>query len=281
MRSLMEKEQLLETIIGPMQKVVVAFSGGVDSALVLKKSIDILGADNVKPVVVQSELFRKEEFEGAALLADKMGISITEASIQELSNPRISENGPDSWYHSKKMLYNKLQHEAEKFNTSYVLDGMIVDDLNDFRPGLKARTEAKVKSVLQMAEFYKEDVRNLSKQLEIPVWNKPASCSLASRVPYHEEVTIEKVQQIDCAEKYIMDLGFPIVRVRHHGDIARIEVEQEKIPSLFNYHNELIGELTKLGFKYIAIDIEGYQSGKMNEMLTNSEKEVNTEKLAN
>lgn len=281
MTNLIEKEKMLEKIISSMEKVVVAFSGGVDSALVLKKSIDTLGPENVKPVVVQSELFRKEEFEGAALLADKMGSSITEASIQELSNPRISENGPDSWYHSKKMLYDKLQHEAEKFGTSYVLDGMILDDLKDFRPGLKARTEAKVKSVLQMAKFYKEDVRNLSKQLEIPVWNKPASCSLASRVPYHEEVTTEKVRQIDYAEKYIMNLGFPVVRVRHHGDIARIEVEQEKITSLFYYKNEINQELTKLGFNYIAIDIEGYQSGKMNEMLTNSEKEVNTEKLAN
>lgn len=260
MKDLVEKEKSLEEIITPMQKVVVAFSGGVDSALVLKKSIEMLGLENVKPVVVKSELFRNEEFEGAALLADKMGISITEASIKELSNPKIISNGPDSWYHSKKMLYNKLQHEAEKFGTTYVLDGMILDDLNDFRPGLKARTEANVKSVLQMADFYKEDVRNLSKQLGIPVWNKPASCSLASRIPYQEKVTLEKIQQIDYAEKYILNLGFSVVRVRHHGDIARIEVESEEIPRLFNYQNEINKELTKLGFQYIGIDIKGYHS---------------------
>lgn len=280
MRTIEQKEVMLEQMLDPMEKVIVAFSGGVDSSLVLRKAIDVLGVENVRPVVVKSELFRETEFEGAAHLAEQMGTSITEVSMKELSHPMIVANGPDSWYYSKKKLYKKLNEAAKDFGTSFVLDGMIVDDEEDFRPGLKARTEANVKSVLQTAGFCKEDVRTLSKHLQIPVWDKPASCSLASRVPYGEEVTLDKIIQINQAELFIMELGFPVVRVRHHGEVARIEVKPDKITALTGHYEAINEKLKSLGFKNVVVDLEGYYTGRMNEVLSDEEKNKYVEQKA-
>src|SRR5690606_7836367 len=235
---LTQKNRKLGNILKNMGRGMVAFSGGVDSALVLKRAQVELG-DQVVAVVVHSELFRKEEFAGAVDLAKKMGVDVLQTEIKELNNPYIVANDPDSWYYSKKMLYSHLKHLASEMQYPYVLDGMIMDDLEDFRPGLKARTEEGIRSVLQEAGFYKNEVRELSKILSVPVWNKPASCSLASRIPYGTPLSQEKIDQINQAELFIMDLGISMVRVRHHGDVARIEVKQEDMPLLLD-NNEVI-----------------------------------------
>lgn len=261
------KEQKLENILKDMNKVVIAFSGGVDSSLVLKKAVDVLGHANVKAVIVKSELFRHEEFNQAIQLANQLNAPIIEAEIEELKDPHIIENTPDSWYYSKRLLYSKLEALRKKYNFNYVLDGMIMDDLDDFRPGLKARTEFNVRSILQEADLYKSEIREISKTNGLPVWNKPALCSLASRIPYGETLNFAKVNKVNEAEKYILSLDINNVRVRYHHNIARVEVNDTDIPTVVKYRKEITLRLKELGFDYVTIDLEGYRTGSMNEVI--------------
>lgn len=263
----LNKEQKLENILKDMNKVVIAFSGGVDSSLVLKKAVDVLGHANVKAVIVKSELFRHEEFNQAIELANQLNAPITEAEIEELKDPHIIENTPDSWYYSKCLLYSKLEELRKKYNFNYVLDGMIMDDLDDFRPGLKARTEFNVRSILQEADLYKSEVREISKANGLPVWNKPALCSLASRIPYGETLNFAKVNKVNEAEKYILSLDISNVRVRYHHNIARVEVNDIDIPTVVQYRKQITLRLKELGFDYVTIDLEGYRTGSMNEVI--------------
>lgn len=262
-----DKNQLLGEILTNMDNVLVAFSGGVDSSLVLKRARDILGKDNVLAVVVDSELFRNEECTQAIELAKKMDVNVLKTNIYELDDERITANTPESWYFSKKLLYNHLNDKARELGYNYVLDGMIMDDIQDFRPGLRARSEAGVRSILQEADLYKDEVRLISKEMDLQVWDKPASCSLASRIPYGIKLDKEKITQVSEAEQLIRELGFEVVRVRHHGDLARIEIEENKITDIFKYNKIINTELKDLGFKYISIDLEGYRTGSMNEVL--------------
>ncbi|MFQ3844518.1 ATP-dependent sacrificial sulfur transferase LarE [Staphylococcus pseudoxylosus] len=263
----LNKEQKLENILKDMNKVVIAFSGGVDSSLVLKKAVDVLGHANVKAVIVKSELFRHEEFNQAIQLANQLNAPIIEAEIEELKDPHIIENTPDSWYYSKRLLYSKLEVLRKKYNFNYVLDGMIMDDLDDFRPGLKARTEFNVRSILQEADLYKSEIREISKTNGLPVWNKPALCSLASRIPYGETLNFAKVNKVNEAEKYILSLDISNVRVRYHHNIARVEVNDTDIPTVVKYRKEITLRLKELGFDYVTIDLEGYRTGSMNEVI--------------
>ncbi|MBF0812609.1 ATP-dependent sacrificial sulfur transferase LarE [Staphylococcus sp. KG4-3] len=263
----LNKEQKLENILKDMNKVVIAFSGGVDSSLVLKKAIDVLGNANVKAVIVKSELFRHEEFNQAIQLANQLNAPIIEAEIEELKDPHIIENTPDSWYYSKRLLYSKLEELRKKYSFNYVLDGMIMDDLDDFRPGLKARTEFNVRSILQEANLYKSEIREISKANGLPVWNKPALCSLASRIPYGETLNFAKVNKVNEAEKYILSLDINNVRVRYHHNIARVEVNDIDIPTVVKYRKQITLRLKELGFDYVTIDLEGYRTGSMNEVI--------------
>ena len=274
MTTTIEKNHKLGEILKGMNRVIVAFSGGVDSALVLKRAQQELGNDNVLAVVVASELFRKEEFAGAVDLAKALGANVLAAEIKELEDEGVAANTPDSWYHSKKLLYSHLNELAENLGYDAVLDGMIMDDLDDFRPGLRARTEAGARSVLQEADLYKREVRELSKELALPVWNKPASCSLASRIPYGIRLDKEKIRQVDEAEKFIGKLGFGMVRVRHHEHTARIEVAAEEMADLLKHREPILLKLTALGFKYISIDLRGYRTGSMNEVLSEEQLEA-------
>ncbi|MDL4840289.1 ATP-dependent sacrificial sulfur transferase LarE [Aquibacillus rhizosphaerae] len=264
---MMEKNRELGNILKSMGRVMVAFSGGVDSTFVLKRAEQELGASNVLAVVVASELFRNEELEGAVKLATEMGVPIQKTEIKELDNEAIVANTPESWYHSKKMLYSHLNQLADEKGYPYVLDGMIMDDLDDFRPGLRARTEAGVRSVLQEAKLYKQEIRDLSRAMDLPVWDKPASCSLASRIPYGVKIDREKINQVNEAEKFIAKLGFDMVRVRHHGDVARIEVVPEQMIEVMESSNKIYLKLKSLGFSYISVDLRGYRTGSMNEVL--------------
>ena len=266
-----EKNNKLGDILSGMNRVIVAFSGGVDSTLVLKRAQQVLGTENVLAVVVGSELFRKEEFTGAVKLAEDMGAKVLKTEIKELEDEGVAANTPESWYFSKKLLYGHLNDLAQELGYDHVLDGMIMDDLDDFRPGLRARTEAGARSVLQEADLYKREVRELSKELGLPVWDKPASCSLSSRIPYGERLDKEKIRQVDEAEKFIAKLGIEMVRVRHHGNTARIEVAPADMAKLVGYRDQILLKLTTLGFQYISIDLRGYRTGSMNEVLTEEE----------
>jgi pyridinium-3,5-biscarboxylic acid mononucleotide sulfurtransferase len=264
-----QKNLELGEILSGMGRVMVAFSGGVDSALVLKRAQEELG-DQVLAVVVASELFRKQEFEDAVKLAEDMGVAVYKTEIKELDNPDIVANTPDSWYYSKKMLYSHLNELAERMDYPYVLDGMIMDDLDDFRPGMRARKEAGARSVLQEAKIYKKEVRELANQLGLPVWDKPASCSLASRIPYGIEIDKQKIEQVDQAEIFLAKIGFPQVRVRHHDNVARIEVTPEEITKLVEQRDSIHLKLKSLGFTYVSLDLRGYRTGSMNEELSES-----------
>lgn len=275
-KSIDEKNHRLGEILSGMGRVMVAFSGGVDSALVLKRAQQELG-DQVLAVVVASELFRKQEFEAAVQLAEEMGIRVCQTEIKELEDAGVVANNPDSWYHSKKLLYSHLKQLAQEMGYPYVLDGLIMDDLDDFRPGMQARTEQGVRSVLQEAGLYKQEIRELAKQLELPVWNKPASCSLASRIPYGTKLDQHKIEQVDQAELFLAELGFPMVRVRHHDNIARIEVTPEEIALVLQHREEINDKFMALGFTYVSVDLRGYRTGSMNEVLPESERKLETE----
>lgn len=267
MTELNTKEMKLDALLKDMQSVVIAFSGGVDSSLLLKKAIDILGVNYVKPVVVKSELFRNEEFELALKLGQSLGVEVLETEMSELQDANIVKNTPESWYYSKRLMYSQLENIKNKLGFNYVLDGMIMDDLDDFRPGLKARDDFGVRSVLQEAKLYKSEVRELSHQHDLPVWNKPALCSLASRIPYGEELSFTKVNKVNEAEKFILSLGINHVRVRYHYNIARIEVTEDQLNNLLKLKDSIILHLKELGFDYVTMDLEGYRTGSMNEII--------------
>ncbi|MFC4023985.1 ATP-dependent sacrificial sulfur transferase LarE [Oceanobacillus longus] len=272
-KTLNEKNEQLGEILSGMGRVLIAFSGGVDSSFLLKRAQQELG-DDVLAVVVASELFRNEEFDGAVKLAENMGVRVLKTEMKELENPAIAANTPESWYHSKKMLYSRLNNLAEEMGYPYVLDGMIMDDMDDFRPGLKARTEEGARSVLQEAGMYKQEIRELSKQLDVPVWNKPASCSLASRFPYGTKINREKVSQVNEAELFLIKLGFEMVRVRYHENVARIEVTEDKIADFLVKREQIQMKLVSLGFDYVSVDLKGYRTGSMNEVLPKEQMET-------
>nr|WP_068673371.1 ATP-dependent sacrificial sulfur transferase LarE [Oceanobacillus sp. Castelsardo] len=273
MTEMLDKNRRLGETLKNMGRVMVAFSGGVDSAVVLKRAQQELGNDNVLAVVVNSELFRDSEFDAAVAFAEDMGVRVHKTEIKELEDSRIVANNPDSWYYSKKLLYTHLNKLAKEMDFPYVLDGMIMDDEEDFRPGLKARTEEGIRSVLQEANMYKTDVRALAKELDLPVWNKLASCSLASRFPYGTTLNKKIVNQVNEAELYLKGTGFDEVRVRYHDNVARIEVAADKIVSLLEKREQIQHKLVSLGFDYVTCDLRGYRTGSMNEVLSEATNE--------
>lgn len=272
MTELDQKQRKLESIIKQYSRVVVAFSGGIDSTLVLAEALKVLGRDNVLAVVANSELFTNEEYDKAIALAKDLKATVRGVNIDYLSNVHIVANEPETWYFSKKLFYNRMTEIATEGHYDAVLDGMIMDDLSDFRPGLIARNEAGAVSVLEKAGFYKKDVRELAKKLGLNNWNKVASCSISSRFPYYTKLTTERISRVMKSEKFLRDLGFPIVRVRFHNEIARIEVPADRLNDLISQHDRVQDALTSYGFKYVTVDMAGFKSGRMNDDLSQATK---------
>lgn len=263
----MNKDEKLGHFLKDMGKVAVAFSGGVASSFLLKRAEEELGAENVLAVIVTSELYPRKEFDGAVRLAEDLGVLVQRVSMRELDDENIVNNTPESWYYSKKMLYSAVKDTADAFGMTHIADGMIKDDEDDFRPGTRARTEVGVRSPLQENSWYKQEIREESRQRNLPVWDKPGSGSLASRIPYGTPIDRQKISQVDQAERFIHSLGFKIVRVRHHGDLARVEVRPVEMLSLMQKKDQVLMKLRSLGFSYISIDLDGYRTGSMNEVL--------------
>lgn len=251
-----------------LQSVAVAYSGGVDSTFLLKIAHDVLG-DNVIAVTARSAAYPEREFLDAAKIAREMGISQQVVSFSELDIPGFADNSPERCYFCKKEFLSKVVAAAHEHNIRHVVEGSNVDDRGDYRPGMQAVRELGVASPLQEAGLGKEEIRILSRKMDLPTWNKPAFACLASRFPYGQKITRDKLQVVDQAEQFLMDLGLRQVRVRHHGEIARIEVSPEERSFFFDTDlmDKIYEKFKQLGFLYTALDLKGYRTGSMNETI--------------
>lgn len=265
-----KKLEKLRKNIGKLKRVVVGFSGGVDSTLVLKLSIDVLGGENVWAVTGDSESLMPEELTLCRDLAARLGLNddnFIEIKTAEIENPDYRKNPVDRCFYCKNELFGNLDEIADKVGARFVLDGSNADDLDDWRPGREAAKKLNVVSPLAEAGITKEEIREIARELGLPNWNKPALACLASRIPYGSEITAEKLFQIAEAERYIGSLGFSQFRVRHHGDMARLEFLKSEIGEIFR--NGLVEKISlklkSLGFTYVTVDLQGYRSGSMNE----------------
>lgn len=261
------KLQQLKKILSEMRSVLVAYSGGVDSTFLLKVAHDVLG-NKLLAVTAESLTYPSSEINKARQMAAEIDVRHLIIKTEELSNPKFASNPLDRCYWCKEELFSKLAALAKKHNLGYVLDGSNYDDTKDFRPGTRAARDFGVRSPLKEAELGKEEIRNLSKKLGLPTWDKASLACLASRFPYGTNITKENLAIIDKAEEFLRSLGIKQVRVRHHDHIARIEVSREEISSLLQkkLRDRIVNKLKDLGYIYVTIDLEGYRTGSLNEI---------------
>lgn len=268
-----EKLELLKKNLSELKSAAVAYSAGVDSTFLLTVAHEVLG-DNVIAVTAKSSTYPEREFKEAEDFTKKMGVKHIVIVSEELDIKGYSKNPTNRCYYCKKELYTKIKNIAKENNVTYVLDGSNLDDMGDFRPGMVAAKELEIVSPLKMAGMTKDDIRKLSKEYGLKTWNKPSFACLSSRVPYGSEITSKKLKMIEKSEQFLLDLGFRQVRVRHHGEIARIEVSPAEREKFFDVDlMDKIGQkLKEFGFKYVTLDLLGYRTGSMNEVLTDKEK---------
>jgi len=259
----------LKNILLGMKSVLIAYSGGVDSTFLLKVAKETLGEDNVLAVTAKSETYPKNEYNQAKKLAKKLKINHLVINTRELSNPLFNTNPVNRCYYCKKELFTKLKQIAYEKKINFIVDGTNYDDIKDFRPGSVACKELGVRSPLKESRLTKKEIRLLSKKMQLPTWNKPAFACLASRLPYGDKITVQKLKMINESEYFLSKLGFKQVRVRHHSNIARIEVSPEDISRIVSLklRNKIIKKLKNIGYHYITLDLQGYRVGSMNEVL--------------
>jgi uncharacterized protein len=267
--SVKEKFERLRKIFEKMGKVLVAYSGGVDSTLLLKVAKDTLGDRNVLAVTALSPLYPDRELTDAKRMAQEMGLRHLLIDSNELEIEGFSKNPPNRCYYCKRELFEELLNLAQKEAIPFIVEGSTLDDDKDHRPGRKAVQELGIRSPLKEAMFTKGDVRELSKVLSLPTWDKPSFACLASRFPYGEEITEEGLKMVDEAEAFLISLGFKQVRVRHYPNLARIEVYPEEISRLMNgsLREKVVSRLKEIGYQYVTLDLQGFRSGSMNEVL--------------
>ncbi|MFL5767347.1 MAG: ATP-dependent sacrificial sulfur transferase LarE [Actinomycetota bacterium] len=260
---LSEKAERLSSTLERMESVVIAFSGGADSALVAAVAARVLG-DRALAVTAVSPSLPPGELEAARETAKAAGVRHRTVRTSEIELESYRANGLDRCYHCKTELYDVLGELAVREDYAVVASGANADDLGDFRPGLRAASEHLVRHPLVEAGLGKDDVRELSRELELPTWDKPASACLSSRFAFGVRIGVEELSKVGRAERAIKELGFRQVRVRVHGDVARVEVEQNDIARIVEHRDAVTAALKTLGYRFVTIDLEGFRSGSMN-----------------
>ncbi|EKQ56668.1 MULTISPECIES: ATP-dependent sacrificial sulfur transferase LarE [unclassified Clostridium] len=273
--TLQEKFDLLKEIIIKKESAAIAFSGGVDSTFLLKIAKEILD-DKLIAVTATSSTYPKRELNEAIKFAEEINVKHIIISSEELDIDGFASNPKNRCYYCKKELYTKIKNIAFENGADFIFDGSNLDDTGDYRPGMQAAKELNVTSPLMEAGLTKKDIRELSKELGLPTWNKPSFACLSSRFPYGHKITLPKLTMVDKAEQFLLDMGIRQVRVRHHGEIARIEVEPEEREKFYSQKvMDTIGnEFKKIGFTYVTLDLLGYRTGSMNETLSQEDKNI-------
>lgn len=278
------KIRLLRQIIKEMESILIAYSGGVDSALLLKMAAEELGEKKVLAVTASSATYPHKEVEAARRIAKSLGVEHHIINTDELSNPDFVNNSPQRCYYCKQELFEKLSKLAQHHGIKYVVDGTNADDEMDFRPGTEAALEYHIRSPLKEAGLTKSEIRKLSYEKNLPTWDKPSLACLASRFPYGVKIETHSLKQVEEAESFLRKKGFKEVRVRHHQEVARIEVGEEELQKFnsSNLRSEVNEKLKELGYVYVALDLQGYRTGSMNAVLkqhtANAEEQAASQK---
>lgn len=267
--TLKEKLNLLQSLFRDMEKALIAYSGGIDSTLVAKVAYDVL-RDRALAVTAISPSLLPEDLEDARVQASEIGINHEVVETNEMGNPNYTSNPVNRCYFCKSELHDTLKPLAILRGYPYVIDGVNADDLKDYRPGIQAAKERGARSPLAEVGITKLEVRQLAKELALPWWDKPAQPCLSSRFPYGEEITIQKLQRVGRAERYLRQLGLKTLRVRSEGDTAKIELPPEEIKEfvLSTDLSILVSAFQEFGFIYVTLDLEGFRSGKLNQVLS-------------
>jgi len=277
---LLAKYDRLTTIVRELGSVVIGYSGGVDSTLLVRVAAEVLG-EKALAVIGRSETYPEREYEEAVKIASTFGARLEVVATEETDILKFRENPPDRCYFCKTELFSKLGAVARARGIRWIADGTIKDDVGDFRPGMKAIEEQNVRSPLLEAEMTKMEVRELSRHLGLPTWDKGSFACLSSRFPYGFGISKENLMKVDSAETLLRDLGFRHFRVRFHDErTARIEVSAAEIPRMLeeDVRAAVVGRLKELGFTYVTLDLQGYRTGSMNEVLSEETKKKSLRK---